>query len=52
MMFKIFYRLKKNGKLYWERYQARDADTAAKNFAAICRELGERTPIIVRVEAI
>jgi hypothetical protein len=51
MLFKIFYRLKANGKLYWERYRAPNAELAAANFVKLGRELGE-TILIVRVETI
>jgi hypothetical protein len=50
-MFKVFYRLRQGGKLYWERYRASSAEQAAVNFVALAREIGEH-PIIVRVEAV
>ena len=49
MRFKVFYRLTEGGNLCWEHYQAPDAETAAKNFAALAREIGQPI-IIVRVE--
>lgn len=51
MKFKVFYRLKRGGKLYWERYNATNADEAGRNFVRLGRELGEAI-IIVRVEAV
>jgi hypothetical protein len=49
MRFKIFYRRKPGGKLYWERYNAPNDRQAANNFRRLALELGE-TIIIVRVE--